>query len=583
MAQHLRHLTAEIEYRRDRISKEISRHRPTRPGSLAARRCTRRGRDRRPCRWMSTSGVPEPVRSAMTGIMGGVAVHTASRPDRTRRRADGARFAARRPVVCGQPRPSSATPCASLLAGDAGVGKTRLLAALATARSRPAGASSPATASTSATARCPTCPSPSCSAGSQADLPTSSGSVAEAHPALARLQPGRRVLVVGRRRVRTGRGRALDRADLFEAVHAAARGGRRRRPGAAGRRGLPLGRPVHPRPAQLPVLPPLRGAGRRRGVLPLRRPAPPAPAPPPGRRVVAAARRRAAPARAAARRRGPAADPSRSPERDHRGRVCAIVEPAEGNAFFVEELVGAAARARQLGSRRPRRRAAGPPRPARRRRPPGGAGGQRRRPPGRPRACWPRSPDCPTAELDGALRRPWRSNVLVPGDDTYAFRHALLGEAVYDDLLPGERVRLHAPYAEALREGRAAAPPPSWPGTRGWPTTSTPRSTPASGPATRRWRSAAPTRPPTTTSRRSSCSPTRARRSTCEIDISKLAVSAAEALTTSGQPTRAAKLLAEQLEQLARGRARRLAGQAARRPRRRASCSPRPSTATRST
>ena len=42
-----------------------------------------------------------------------------------------------------------------------------------------------------------------------------------------------------------------------------------------------------------------------------------------------------------------------------------------------------------------------------------------------------------------------------------------------------------------------------------------------------------------------------ARRSTCEIDLSKLAVSAAEALTTSGQPTRAAKVLAEQLEQLA--------------------------------
>ena len=34
-------------------------------------------------------------------------------------------------------------------------------------------------------------------------------------------------------------------------------------------------------------------------------------------------------------------------------------------------------------------------------------------------------------------------------------RHALLGEAVYDDLLPGERVRLHAAYVDALREGRA--------------------------------------------------------------------------------------------------------------------------------
>ena len=41
----------------------------------------------------------------------------------------------------------------------------------------------------------------------------------------------------------------------------------------------------------------------------------------------------------------------------------------------------------------------------------------------------------------------------MPGDRTYSFRHALLGEAVYDDLLPGERVRLHQQYAEALREG----------------------------------------------------------------------------------------------------------------------------------
>src|SRR5262249_809267 len=30
------------------------------------------------------------------------------------------------------------------------------------------------------------------------------------------------------------------------------------------------------------------------------------------------------------------------------------------------------------------------------------------------------------------------------------FRHALLAEAVYDDLLPGERVRIHAAYAAAL-------------------------------------------------------------------------------------------------------------------------------------
>ncbi len=54
-------------------------------------------------------------------------------------------------------------------------------------------------------------------------------------------------------------------------------------------------------------------------------------------------------------------------------------------------------------------------------------------------------------ELDGALRAAVEANVLLPvGTDGYTFRHALLAEAVYDDLLPGERVRLHAAYAKAL-------------------------------------------------------------------------------------------------------------------------------------
>lgn len=59
--------------------------------------------------------------------------------------------------------------------------------------------------------------------------------------------------------------------------------------------------------------------------------------------------------------------------------------------------------------------------------------------------------------LDDALRQAVEMNVLVPvRGDSYAFRHALLGEAVYDDLLPGERVRIHAAYAEALRSGEVA-------------------------------------------------------------------------------------------------------------------------------
>ena len=46
-------------------------------------------------------------------------------------------------------------------------------------------------------------------------------------------------------------------------------------------------------------------------------------------------------------------------------------------------------------------------------------------------------------------------NVLVASPGAYSFRHALLGEAVYDDLLPGERVRLHAQYVAALQSGAA--------------------------------------------------------------------------------------------------------------------------------
>lgn len=57
--------------------------------------------------------------------------------------------------------------------------------------------------------------------------------------------------------------------------------------------------------------------------------------------------------------------------------------------------------------------------------------------------------------LDEGLRHAVESHVLVAGEGRYSFRHALLGEAVYDDLLPGERVRLHAEFAAALAEGRA--------------------------------------------------------------------------------------------------------------------------------
>lgn len=57
--------------------------------------------------------------------------------------------------------------------------------------------------------------------------------------------------------------------------------------------------------------------------------------------------------------------------------------------------------------------------------------------------------------LDAGLRGAVEMNVLVAERGAYAFRHALLGEAVYDDLLPGERARLHARYVAVLRDGSA--------------------------------------------------------------------------------------------------------------------------------
>ena len=51
--------------------------------------------------------------------------------------------------------------------------------------------------------------------------------------------------------------------------------------------------------------------------------------------------------------------------------------------------------------------------------------------------------------------------LLVPdGDQGYSFRHALLREAVYADLLPGERTRLHARLAELLADERRLAEVP---------------------------------------------------------------------------------------------------------------------------
>ncbi|TQS16325.1 AAA family ATPase [Microbispora sp. SCL1-1] len=59
--------------------------------------------------------------------------------------------------------------------------------------------------------------------------------------------------------------------------------------------------------------------------------------------------------------------------------------------------------------------------------------------------------------LEDALREIVSQRLLTAGSDGYTFRHALLQEAVYDDLLPGERTRLHTAFAALLAE-RGGAP-----------------------------------------------------------------------------------------------------------------------------
>jgi tetratricopeptide (TPR) repeat protein len=62
--------------------------------------------------------------------------------------------------------------------------------------------------------------------------------------------------------------------------------------------------------------------------------------------------------------------------------------------------------------------------------------------------------------LDGALRQAVAHQLLVtrPDQDGYEFRHALLQEVVYSGLLPGERARLHAQVAATI------AAHPGWAG-----------------------------------------------------------------------------------------------------------------------
>ena len=63
------------------------------------------------------------------------------------------------------------------------------------------------------------------------------------------------------------------------------------------------------------------------------------------------------------------------------------------------------------------------------------------------------------ADLSAALRDAVEHQLLVvdPAGRGYGFRHALARAAIHDDLLPGERARLHKAYAETLERGTELA------------------------------------------------------------------------------------------------------------------------------
>src|SRR3954452_25135148 len=479
-----------------------------------------------------------------TAIMDGVAVHTTSRT-LIGRDAELTEIASLLGVRSFGD--SASEPVQVVLSGDAGVGKTRILVELrdlAVAEGWRVVAGHCLDFGDSAL---PYLPFSEVLGRLEAELPEVVERVAEAHPALARLQPGRRVLAATGGQGSTDReeSESLDRSDLFVAVHSLLEEAAQLSPvllviedchwadqSTRDLLSFLFSRPFEGRVAIVasyrsddlhrrhPLRPQVAEWSRLRGVERLQL--------------------------------GPLGDDQVRlliaslsddlPEKE----LSAIVRRAEGNAFFVEVLVGAATQpgswvpddlADVLLVRLDRLNEA-----ARQVVRVASVAGRRVA-----HDLLVAASGLPPAELDEGLRQAVEMNLLVPGDGTYSFRHALLGEAVYDDLLPGERVRLHAQYAEALREGMGrgtAAELARHARLAHDLDTALDASIRAGDEA---MAVAGPDEAAQHYEQALELLTDPARRATVDVDISKLAVSAAEALTSSGQPVRAAALLAEQL------------------------------------
>lgn len=341
-----------------------------------------------------------------------------------------------------------------LLSGDAGVGKTRLLRAL---RDRALDGDWQVLAGHCldfGDSALPYLPFSEVLGRIGADHPELVAAVAARHPALTRLQPGRRARSVGDEAGGDDFARATDRGDIFEAVHALLEAAGTEAPvllvvedlhwadqstrdmlGFLFTRAFtqPVAIVASYRSDDLHRRHPLRRQVAEWSRLP--QVARLALGPLPGEAV-----------RALVRELAPTVLDDRSVDR--------IVERAEGNAFFVEELVASGSCAegdvpgdladlllvrldRLSDSARQVVRVAS-------------VAGRRVS-----HDLLAAAAALPTDEFDAGMRQAVEMNVLEAGGVFYNFRHALLGEAVYDDLLPGERVRLHARYVWALVDGAA--------------------------------------------------------------------------------------------------------------------------------
>ena len=149
-----------------------------------------------------------------------------------------------------------------LLGGDAGVGKTRLLAELVDRATDAGWRTLVGHCLDFGDSALPYLPFSEVFGRLAADDPQVASGLTQAHPALTHLQPGRRLLSGSAGP--TGRDAdpadTLDRSDLFESLHAALEDLVADRPLLARRGGRPLGRPVDARPALLPVHPPASAA-----------------------------------------------------------------------------------------------------------------------------------------------------------------------------------------------------------------------------------------------------------------------------------------------------------------------------------